>query len=114
LTNFGIRHVVSALNSHNDVAFTVNGHPFHVRGAGYAPDIFLRFDIKRLENIFQYVLDLGLNTVRLEGKQEHPELYDLADRMGLMLIAGWECCDKWEAWAVSTPLSPPSINARFL
>ncbi|KAL3487963.1 glycoside hydrolase superfamily [Aspergillus germanicus] len=99
LTNFGIRHVVSALNSHNDVAFTVNGHPFHVRGAGYAPDIFLRFDIKRLENIFQYVLDIGLNTVRLEGKQEHSELYDLADRMGLMVIAGWECCDKWEAWA---------------
>ncbi|KAL3456858.1 glycoside hydrolase superfamily [Aspergillus heterothallicus] len=99
LTNFGIRHVVSALNSVNDVAFRVNGHPFQVRGAGYAPDIFLRFDIKRLEAIFQYVLDMGLNTIRLEGKQEHPELYDIADRMGLMVIAGWECCDKWEAWS---------------
>jgi exo-1,4-beta-D-glucosaminidase len=113
LTNFGIRHVVSSLNAHNDVAFTINGQPFQVRGAGYAPDIFLRFDIKRLENIFQYVLDMGLNTVRLEGKQEHPELYDLADRMGLMVIAGWECCDKWEAWKVSLHSLPSSVYSRL-
>ncbi|KAL2841866.1 glycoside hydrolase superfamily [Aspergillus pseudoustus] len=99
LTKFGIRHVVSTLSSDDDVAFTVNSHPFQVRGAGYAADIFLRFDLDRLEAIFQYVLDMGLNTIRLEGKQEHPELYDLADRMGLMVIAGWECCDKWEAWS---------------
>jgi exo-1,4-beta-D-glucosaminidase len=42
---------------------------------------------------------MGINTVRLEGKQEHPELYDLADEMGIMLLPGWECCDKWEAWS---------------
>jgi exo-1,4-beta-D-glucosaminidase len=41
---------------------------------------------------------MGLNTVRLEGKQEHPYLYSLADEMGLMIMAGWECCDKWEGW----------------
>ena len=41
---------------------------------------------------------MGLNTVRLEGKQEHPELYTLADRMGIMVLAGWEYCDKWEGW----------------
>ncbi|KKK26302.1 hypothetical protein ARAM_001580 [Aspergillus rambellii] len=97
-THFGIRRVISVLNSYNDTLFSVNGHPFRVRGAGYAPDIFLRFDLQRLQAMFQYVLDLGLNTIRLEGKQEHPELYDLADRMGLMVMAGWECCDKWEGW----------------
>lgn len=41
---------------------------------------------------------MGLNTIRLEGKQEHPEMYELADEMGLMIMAGWECCDKWEGW----------------
>ncbi|KAJ6153570.1 Glycoside hydrolase family 2 immunoglobulin-like beta-sandwich [Penicillium chermesinum] len=71
----------------------------HVSSSGLHPDMFLRFDLERVETIFQYVLDMGLNTVRLEGKQEHPELYDLADRMGLMVLAGWECCDKWEGWA---------------
>ncbi|KAI9376139.1 glycoside hydrolase superfamily [Aspergillus egyptiacus] len=97
-TQFGIRTVDSSLNDHGDRVFEVNGRRFHVRGAGYAADLFLRFDMQRLESIFRYVLDLGLNTVRLEGKQEHPELYELADRMGLMLVAGWECCDKWEPW----------------
>ena len=24
--------------------------------------------------------------------------YDIADRIGLMVMPGWECCDKWEAW----------------
>ncbi|KAL5337211.1 glycoside hydrolase superfamily [Aspergillus crustosus] len=96
--SFGIRSVESRLNIHNDTQFLVNGHPFQVRGAGYAPDIFLRFNPQRVEAIFQYVLDMGLNTIRLEGKQEHPILYDIADRMGLMIMAGWESCDKWEGW----------------
>ncbi|KAJ5771584.1 hypothetical protein N7520_002113 [Penicillium odoratum] len=44
------------------------------------------------------MIDLGLNTIRLEGKQEHPAFYDLGDPMGIMVLSGWECCDKWEAW----------------
>lgn len=95
---FGIRTVTSRLNSYNDIEFSVNDQPFQVIGAGYTSDVFLRFDVKKLRTQFQYVLDMGLNTVRLEGKQEHPELYDLADEMGIMLLPGWECCDKWEAW----------------
>lgn len=98
---FGIRQVSSYVNQHNDTAFVVNGQPFQVMGAGYGPDMFMRFDEGRVEKIFQYMLDMGLNTVRLEGKQEHPELYELADRMGMMVLAGWECCDKWEGWEVS-------------
>ncbi|EAW09102.1 putative glycosyl hydrolase [Aspergillus clavatus NRRL 1] len=95
---FGVRQVTSHLNAHNDTAFTVNDAPFLVLGGGYAPDLFLRFDRVRVRKIFQYMLDIGLNTVRLEGNQEHPELYDLADEMGLMVMAGWKCCDKWEGW----------------
>ncbi|KAJ5301265.1 hypothetical protein N7508_006128 [Penicillium antarcticum] len=95
---FGIRHVSSNLNGFNDTEFTVNGEPFQVIGAGYGPDIFLRFDKDRVEKMLTYLLDMGMNTLRLEGKQEHPELYELADRMGVMILAGWECCDKWEGW----------------
>lgn len=98
IQEFGIRHVSATVNQHNDTAFSVNGHSFQVLGAGYSSDMFMRFDEKRVEKMFQYVIDMGLNTVRLEGKQEHPELYTLADRMGIMVLAGWECCDKWEGW----------------
>ena len=95
---FGIRHVISKLNAYNDTSFIVNGHFFHVRGAGYSPDMFLRFDRDKLTKQFSLMLDMGLNTVRLEGKQEQPAFYDIADRMGMMVLAGWECCDKWEGW----------------
>ncbi|KAH6638898.1 glycoside hydrolase superfamily [Boeremia exigua] len=107
-TRFGIRTVTAQLNSHNDTVFSVNGEPFQVIGAGYTSDMFLRFDMERLRTQFQYALDMGLNTVRLEGKQEHPELYDLADEMGIMLLPGWECCDKWEAWTYNEERSGES------
>tara|TARA_R110002003_G_scaffold534_8_gene20271 strand:+ start:6261 stop:8705 length:2445 start_codon:yes stop_codon:yes gene_type:complete len=98
-TKFGIRTVSSTLNTtHNDTTFYVNGERFQILGAGYTSDIFLRFDEAKLRTQFQYVLDMGLNTVRLEGKQEHPRLYEVADEIGIMLLAGWECCDKWEGW----------------
>jgi exo-1,4-beta-D-glucosaminidase len=98
-TRFGIRTVTSALSIENDTSFSINDQPFQVVGAGYTPDIYLRFDEKKLRAQFSYMLDMGLNTVRLEGKQEHPRLYEIADELGLMVMAGWECCDKWEGWS---------------
>lgn len=110
-TSFGIRKVTSEVNSHNDTIFAVNGHPFQVIGGGYGADMFLRWDSKRFSTIAQYMLDMGLNTIRLEGKMEQPELYEIADKIGLMVIAGWECCDKWEAWDYNHDLAidPPPI-----
>jgi exo-1,4-beta-D-glucosaminidase len=102
--SFGIRHVSSYVNGYNDTAFLVNGHPFLVQGAGYSTDIFYRFDFDRARKQLQLVLDMGLNTIRLEGKQEHPELYELADKMGVMIMAGWECCDHWEMWSYNEDL----------
>ena len=69
--------------------FTINEHPFQVRGAGYSSDMFLRWDKAKFEAQAQYTLDMGLNTIRLEGKEEQPELYEITDRMGLMVMAGW-------------------------
>ncbi|XXG94021.1 hypothetical protein Hte_000272 [Hypoxylon texense] len=105
---FGIRQVTSELNANNDTIFYVNGYPFQVSGAGYSADIFLRWDTAKFTTQAKLMLDLGLNTVRLEGKNEHPELYDVADRLGLMVLPGWECCDKWEAWAYNEDLAVKS------
>ncbi|KAI5922628.1 glycoside hydrolase family 2 protein [Camillea tinctor] len=102
--SFGIRKVTSELNSHDDTIFYVNGLPFQVIGAGYSGDMFLRWDSEKFTTQVKLMLDLGHNTVRLEGKNEHPELYEIADRIGLMVMAGWECCDKWEAWSYNDNL----------
>ncbi|KAF2652058.1 glycoside hydrolase family 2 protein [Lophiostoma macrostomum CBS 122681] len=95
---FGIRTITRTLNAHNDTLFTINNHAFQVLGAGYTPDIFLRFSHTKALAQMQYTLSMGLNTLRLEGKLEHPSFYALADSLGLMILPGWECCDKWEAW----------------
>ncbi|GAA4527841.1 glycoside hydrolase family 2 protein [Amycolatopsis samaneae] len=102
-TDFGVRDVQSRLNGGGDRYYLVNGKPFLVRGAGWVPDLFLRSDARRLQDEFSYIRDLGLNTIRLEGKGENDEFYQLADRLGIMLLPGWECCTKWQAYAKWTP-----------
>lgn len=96
---FGIRSVSSHLTTDGYRQFVVNGKPLLIRGAGWAPDMFLRDDPARMEAEFRYVLNLGLNTIRSEGKLEDARFYDLADRYGILVLAGWECCDKWESAA---------------
>ncbi|OTA98467.1 glycoside hydrolase family 2 protein [Hypoxylon sp. CI-4A] len=105
---FGIRQVTAELNTNNDTIFYVNGYPFQVVGSGYSADIFLRWDSDKFTTQAKLMLDLGHNTVRLEGKNEHPELYDITDRLGLMVLPGWECCDKWEAWKYNEDLAVKS------
>lgn len=98
-TRFGIRSARSRLTPQGYLQFVINGKPVLIRGAGWAPDLFLRDDPKRMEAEFSYVVNLGLNAVRLEGALQDERFYDLADRLGILVLPGWECCDKWEAWA---------------
>jgi exo-1,4-beta-D-glucosaminidase len=102
---FGIRSVSSNLTKQGYRQFFINGKPLLIRGGGWAPDMFLRDDPARVEAEFSYVLNLGLNTIRSEGKLENQRFYDLADRNGVLILAGWECCDKWES-AAKTGGSP--------
>jgi exo-1,4-beta-D-glucosaminidase len=96
---FGVRSVTSNLTKQGYRQFFINGKPLLIRGGGWAPDMFLRDDAARMEAEFSYVRNLGLNTIRSEGKLENQRFYDLADRDGIMILAGWECCDKWESAA---------------
>lgn len=98
-TSFGVRRVESTLTRQGYRQFIVNGQPLLIRGGGWAPDMFLRDDPARMEAEFRYVVNLGINTIRSEGKLENDRFYDLADRNGILVLPGWECCDKWEAAA---------------
>jgi len=96
---FGVRSVSSHLTPQGYRQFVINGKPVLIRGAGWAPDMFLRDDPERMRAEFSYIRNLGLNSIRSEGKLENGRFYDLADRYGIMILAGWECCDKWESAA---------------
>ncbi|MFD9335270.1 exo-beta-D-glucosaminidase [Streptomyces sp. NPDC060028] len=94
--SFGIRDVRAPLNADDARQYRINGRPLLIKGGGWSPDEFLRWDRTYVEDRLKYALDLGLNTLRLEGHIEPDEFFDLADRYGILTLPGWECCDKWE------------------
>ncbi|MGW7047751.1 glycoside hydrolase family 2 protein [Streptomyces avermitilis] len=94
--SFGIRDVKAPLNSDGARQYSVNGRRLLIKGGGWSPDEFLRWDRTYVEDRLRYALDLGLNTIRLEGHIEPDEFFDLADRYGILTLPGWECCNKWE------------------
>lgn len=100
---FGIREITSELNANGKRVFSINGKKFLVRGGGWSPDMMVRENSQRLRDQFDYVQDMGLNTIRLEGKLETKEFFDLADERGILVMAGWCCCDYWERWLNWTP-----------
>ncbi len=101
---FGIRNVSFDLTKDGYRLFRVNGKPFFVRGGGWASDMMLRpITPERLESELDYVRDIGLNTIRLEGKLETDEFFDRADELGIVTIPGWMCCDRWQDSAIWTP-----------
>jgi exo-1,4-beta-D-glucosaminidase len=95
---FGIREITSRLDSQNHRIFYVNGHRILIRGAGWAPDMMLRWSAQKEDAELQYVRDMHLNTVRLEGKLLDDHFYGLCDRYGILVMAGWCCCSHWERW----------------
>ncbi|HZZ26372.1 MAG TPA: glycoside hydrolase family 2 protein, partial [Pirellulales bacterium] len=99
--DFGIRQVNSRLENGARL-FTVNGVDLLILGGGYAPDLLQRRTLAdqpdwQADQI-RYLRDMNLNTVRLEGKLEDDAFYDLCDRHGILVMAGWCCCSPWEQW----------------
>jgi exo-1,4-beta-D-glucosaminidase len=95
---FGIREITSQLDAQNHVVFKINGRNILIRGGGWASDMFLRFQPERLRTEFQYVKDMNLNAIRLEGQLQPDYFFDLADEYGILIMAGWCCCSHWEHW----------------
>jgi exo-1,4-beta-D-glucosaminidase len=95
---FGIREITSQLDNQNRIVFKVNGRNILIRGGGWASDMFLRFMPERMRTEFQYVKDMNLNAIRLEGQLQPDYFFDLADEYGILIMAGWCCCSHWEHW----------------
>jgi exo-1,4-beta-D-glucosaminidase len=102
-TTFGIREVTSELTETGGRLFKVNGKRVLIRGAAWAPDLLLRWSSKKLDADLNYVKHMGLNSIRLEGKTDRDEFFDKTDRLGILVMPGWICCDMWEHWSDWTP-----------
>ncbi len=95
---FGIREVTSELTDKGHRLFKVNGKKVLVRGAAWAPDLLFRWSSERLDADLAYVRDMGMNTIRLEGRLDRDEFFEKTDQLGILVMPGWTCCDAWERW----------------
>jgi exo-1,4-beta-D-glucosaminidase len=97
-TNFGIREVTSELTDKGFRLFKINGRKVLIRGAAWAPDLLFRWMPGKLDADLSYVQNMGLNTIRLEGRLDREEFYEKTDQLGILVMPGWTCCDAWERW----------------
>jgi exo-1,4-beta-D-glucosaminidase len=99
-SRFGIREITSELTENGRYRlFRVNGQKILIRGAAWTEDMLLRpKSEERLQAEFAYVRDMQLNTIRLEGQLGGDDLFNAADEQGILVMAGWCCCDVWEKW----------------
>jgi exo-1,4-beta-D-glucosaminidase len=95
---FGIRQVTSEIDKQGHRLFHINGKNILVRGAGYSFDMLLRSSPERQEAELRYVREMNLNAIRFEGKLEDDHFLELCDQYGILVLAGWCCCDHWEKW----------------
>ncbi|MGH3169487.1 MAG: glycosyl hydrolase 2 galactose-binding domain-containing protein, partial [Trebonia sp.] len=100
---FGIRTVTSYLTSGTSSAapsgaraFKINGVPIVIRGGGFSPNIFLHYSSADIAKQIALMKNMGLNTIRLEGHLMPPDFYQQMDQAGILVNAGFQCCDAWE------------------
>ncbi|MFD0538343.1 sugar-binding domain-containing protein [Actinomadura luteofluorescens] len=103
--DFGIRTVTSRLTkpvpgkTHGKDGyrqFIVNGKPLVIRGAGWSPDLFLRYSPSNVSDQISYIRNMGLNAVRFEGNFPPDDMFAQLDRAGVLAMPGWQCCALWE------------------
>ncbi|HVO11744.1 MAG TPA: glycosyl hydrolase family 2 [Vicinamibacteria bacterium] len=111
-SSFGVREV-TAEKTPSGLVYKVNGRRILIRGAGYTPEMTLRSSPERELTEIRYVKDMGLNTIRLEGKLEDDPFFDATDREGVLVMPGWCCCDFWEKWDKWTPAHLPIATASL-
>ncbi len=115
---FGIREVTSDLSEGKYRRFQINGKNILIRGAGWAPDMMMRVRPEREEAEIAYVKDMHLNTIRMEGKLADDHFYEVCDREGILVLAGWCCCAHWERWEhwkpEDYPVAAESLKSQIL
>lgn len=95
---FGIREITSEIDAQKHRLFKINGRNILIRGGGWTQDLMLRVDDRREDQELRYAQEMNLNAIRLEGKLMTDHFYQVCDRKGILVIAGWCCCSYWERW----------------
>jgi exo-1,4-beta-D-glucosaminidase len=99
---FGIRTVTSYLTGKSAAepsgarAFKINGVPIVIRGGGWSPNIFLSYSASDTAGQIALMKNMGVNAIRLEGHIMPGDFFQQMDQAGLLVNAGYQCCDAWQ------------------
>jgi exo-1,4-beta-D-glucosaminidase len=99
---FGIRNVTSALTGSSAGApngvrtFKINNVPIVIRGGGFDPNLFLHYSAADTANQIALMKSMGINAIRLEGHIMPADFFEQMDQAGILVNAGYQCCDAWE------------------
>ena len=99
---FGIRTVTSYLTGSSPAepagtrAFKINGVPIVIRGGGFSPNLFLHYSAADIARQVALMKNMGVNTIRLEGHIMPSDFFEQMDRAGILVNAGYQCCDAWQ------------------
>lgn len=95
--NFGIRQVSDYFTKDGHRGFKINGQKISIRGGGWVDNMTLDDTHDYILSQLEYVKDMNLNTVRLEGFWGKDQtIYELCDQLGLLVMVGWSCQWEWE------------------
>jgi len=93
---FGIRTVTKYFTENGAIGFKVNGKKILIRGGGWADNLLLEDTKESIDAQLNYVKDMNLNTIRLEGFWGKGQtLYNLCDEKGILVMVGWSCHWEW-------------------
>lgn len=117
-TSFGIRDLQSIINKHGSRVFTINGKDILIRGSAWTPDLMLRHSNERDTIDLAMLKNMNFNAVRLEGKLATDYFWDICNREGILVLAGWPCCNHWEKWKKWKPgdviIAKESLKSQLL
>ncbi len=95
--DFGIRTVSDYRTADGHRGFRINGKKILIRGGGWVDRLLLDDTPESIQHQLEYVRDMNLNTIRLEGFWGKDQtMYDLCDQMGILIMVGWSCHWEWE------------------
>ncbi|ORY58446.1 glycoside hydrolase superfamily [Pseudomassariella vexata] len=92
-TRFGIRSLTYDANQ----GLLVNGELIHIQGVNNHHDLGAlgaAFNVRAAERQLEIMQEMGVNAIRMSHNPPAPELLDLTDRMGIMVLD--EVFDTWQ------------------
>jgi exo-1,4-beta-D-glucosaminidase len=97
IVGFGIREVSDYLDDRGVRGFKLNGRKVLIRGGGWTDDMLMDNPYDSVKAQVEYARHMNLNSLRVEGFWGTSDyLYELCDRTGLLMMAGWSCQWEWD------------------